>query len=292
LARIDTGDTAFMLVSSALVPLTTFGLGFFYGGLARKNNVLTMMTRSFVSLGLVTAIWVVVGYSLAFGPDRGGFIVGLDFAGLRGVGSAPSFAPPAAGSTIPHSTSMVLQLMFAIITPALITGAFADRKRFSRWMHFVALCLLVICVPIAHWVWGGGRSGDHHPGIRVRRSLGGDGHRDGRRVVCYLPTKLRARMKWDDSLDVWACHGVGGTIGVICTGPFADAEINGKDGLIYGGGGLSTVQIAEAGIVAALSFFGTCVILKLISLGGPIQVPWKAEESGLDRHEHGEAEDT
>ncbi|HLF05790.1 MAG TPA: ammonium transporter [Thermoplasmata archaeon] len=404
MVAIDTGDTAFMLICSALVMLMTFGLAFFYGGLVRKKNVLAIMMQSFVCLGLVTAIWVVVGYSLAFGGDRGGFIGGLEYAGLTGVAGDPHAVY---GPTIPHSVFMMFQLMFAIITPALITGAFADRKRFSRWLHFMAIWLLVIYIPLAHWVWGGGFLAqwgviDFAGGYVVHMSAGwsalacvfvfkprkiGNGESvaphsvpfvalgagmlwfgwfgfnagsalaanavaanafvttmlggafgllawmftnwamDGKPspsgtltgavaglatvtpasgfvapwaaiiigiaagVGCFFATKLRARMKWDDSLDVWACHGIGGTIGVICTGIFATTAVNpaGKDGLIYGGVGLFGVQVAAAAIVAVFSFVGTYLILRVIRLGGPIQVPDDGEEKGLDAHEHGEA---
>jgi Amt family ammonium transporter len=401
---INSGDTAFMLISSALVMLMTFGLAFFYGGLVRKKNVLGIMMQSFVSLGLVTAIWVIVGYSLAFGTDRGGLIGGPEFFGLNGVGADPH---PVYGPTIPHSVFMMFQLMFAIITPALITGAFADRKRFSRWLHFMAIWLIVIYIPLAHWIWGGGFLAqwgviDFAGGYVVHMSAGwsalacvfvfkprkvGNGESvaphsvpfvglgagmlwfgwfgfnagsalaanavaanafvttmiggafgllawmfmswsvDGKPsasgtltgavaglatvtpasgfvapwaaivigiaagVGCFFAAKLRARMKWDDSLDVWACHGVGGTIGVVCTGLFATTAVNpaGKDGLIYGGVGLFGVQLAAAALVAIFSFAGTYLILRIIRLGGPIQVPEDGEEKGLDHHEHGEA---
>src|SRR5436309_2667399 len=158
---IDTGDTAFMLVSTALVMLMTVGLAFFYGGLVRRKNVLAIMMQSFAAFGVVTAVWVLVGYSFVFGDDRSGVIGSLQYAGLVGVGAA---AHPRYGLTIPALVFMAFQLMFAVITPALITGAFADRMRFSRYLMFIAIWILAVYVPLAHWVWGGG---DHrHPGGR------------------------------------------------------------------------------------------------------------------------------
>src|SRR5881409_230096 len=124
---IDSGDTAFMLVSTALVMLMTIGLAFFYGGFVRRKNVLAIMMQSFAAFGIVTVVWILVGYSLAFGADQGGFIGSLQYAGLTNVGGDPH--PNA--QTIPALVYMSFQLMFAIITPALITGAFADRMRFS-----------------------------------------------------------------------------------------------------------------------------------------------------------------
>jgi len=148
---IDTGDTAWVLVSSALVMLMTPGLAFFYGGLVRGKNVIGTMMHSFIVIGLVSVLWVVVGYSLAFGPDVGnGFIGNLDWFGLKDVGQEPS---DAYATTIPHLAFMVFQLMFAVITPALITGAFAERAKFSTFLVFMGLWSLVVYAPIAHWVW-------------------------------------------------------------------------------------------------------------------------------------------
>src|SRR5438552_1623605 len=330
-ALIDTGDTAFMLVSSALVMLMTAGLAFFYGGLVRSKNAVTVMMQSFVAVGVVAAVWAIVGYTLAFGNDWHGLIGGLEFVGLRGVGMDPNATYAA---TIPHELFMVFQMMFAIITPALISGAFAYRMRFSSYIAFIAIWLLLVYVPLAHWIWGGGflaRWGvlDFAGGYVVHMSAGfaalacvfvfrprtiPEGENvaphnvpfvalgagllwfgwfgfnagsalaangiaanafvttmlggsfgmlswmtinwwiDGKPsasgavtgavaglatitpasgfvapwaaavigvlagLVCYGATKFRASRRWDDALDVWACHGIGGTLGVLATG--------------------------------------------------------------------------
>src|SRR2546426_2949714 len=347
---VDSGDTAFMLVSTALVMLMTVGLAFFYGGLVRRKNILAIMMQSFAAFGVVTVVWVLVGYSFVFGEDRNGLLGSLQYAGLAGVGGAPH---PRYGPTIPALVFMAFQMMFAIITPALITGAFADRMRFSRYLTFIAVWSLAVYVPLAHWIWGGGflsQNGviDFAGGYVVHMSAGfsalasvfifrprtiSSGERvapanvpyvalgagllwfgwfgfnagsalaagalaafafvntmlggavalltwmvvnwwnDGKPSAtgaltgsiaglaaitpasgfvapwaaviigilagagCYAATKFRARRKWDDSLDVWACHGIGGTIGGIATGAFADPSLNGQAGVGYRGAG-------------------------------------------------------
>ena len=399
---VDSGDTAFMLVSTALVMLMTVGLAFFYGGLVRRKNILAIMMQSFAAFGVVTVVWVLVGYSFVFGEDRNGLLGSLQYAGLAGVGGAPH---PRYGPTIPALVFMAFQMMFAIITPALITGAFADRMRFSRYLTFIAVWSLAVYVPLAHWIWGGGflsQNGviDFAGGYVVHMSAGfsalasvfifrprtiSSGERvapanvpyvalgagllwfgwfgfnagsalaagalaafafvntmlggavalltwmvvnwwnDGKPSAtgaltgsiaglaaitpasgfvapwaaviigilagagCYAATKFRARRKWDDSLDVWACHGIGGTIGVIATGAFADPSVNGQAGLVYGGTGLFAVQVGAAVFVAAFCFAVTYAILRIMNRVSPIQVPAGAERSGLDLAEHGEA---
>jgi Amt family ammonium transporter len=152
--KIDTGDTAWMLTSSALVlAMVMPGLALFYGGLVRGKNVLGTIMHSFIILCVVSLIWILWGYSLAFGPDRGGIFGGLDWIGLNGVGGDPH---PSYGPTIPHQVFMLFQLMFAAITPALITGAFAERMRFSALLVFAILWSTLIYSPLAHWIWGGG----------------------------------------------------------------------------------------------------------------------------------------
>jgi Amt family ammonium transporter len=151
--NINTGDTAWLLASAALVMLMTPALGFFYGGLVRKKNVLATIMHSFFILCLISVQWVLWGYTLAFGPDIGGVIGGLDWLALRGVGMEPN-ADYAA--TVPHQAFMVFQMMFAIITPALITGAFAERKRFKAFVVFTLLWATLVYDPVAHWVWGVG----------------------------------------------------------------------------------------------------------------------------------------
>ena len=150
--RIDTGDTAWVLVSAALVMFMTPGLALFYGGLVRAKNVLGTVMQSLIALGVVTVLWVLVGYSLAFGSDHGLLTGGLEYVGLRGVGADPTALAP----SVPASAFMVFQMMFAVITPALITGAFAERMRFGGYLLFLGLWSLLVYVPVAHWVWGGG----------------------------------------------------------------------------------------------------------------------------------------
>lgn len=151
---VDSGDTAWVLTSTALVMLMTVpGLALFYGGLVRDKNVLGTIMQCFVILSLVSVAWVLVGYSLAFGPDKGGLIGGLEWAGLKGVGTDPH---PVYGPSLPHVVFMLFQMMFAAITPALITGAFAERMRFTALMLFSVLWSILIYAPLAHWIWGGG----------------------------------------------------------------------------------------------------------------------------------------
>jgi len=152
--KIDSGDTAWVLMSSALVLLMTApGLALFYGGMVRQKNALGTLMQSFVVLALISVQWVLWGYSLAFGPDKGGIIGGLDWLGLRGVGAAPN---PDYAATIPHQAFMLFQMMFAVITPALITGAFAERKKFSTFIVFILAWATLVYDPLAHWVWGVG----------------------------------------------------------------------------------------------------------------------------------------
>ena len=161
---MDTGNTAWILVSSALVLLMTPGLAFFYGGLARGKNAAATIMHSFMTICLVGVVWVLWGYSLAFGPDVGKFIGNLEWFGLNGV-SATEAGPYA--DTIPHQAFMVFQGMFAIITPALVTGAFAERMKFSAFVIFTVLWVTVVYAPLAHWVWGGGWLGDLFDGAAL-----------------------------------------------------------------------------------------------------------------------------
>jgi len=150
---MNTGDTAFVLVSSALVMLMTPGLALFYGGMVRGKNVLGTIMQSYIILALITLEWVLWGYSLYFGPDHGGIIGGLDWFGLKGVGMEPH---ETYGTTIPHLAFMIFQCMFAVITPALITGAFAERMKFISFLLFTVLWTTFVYNPLAHWVWGSG----------------------------------------------------------------------------------------------------------------------------------------
>ncbi len=153
---MNTGDTAFMLIATALVMLMTPGLALFYGGLVRSKNVLATIMQSFICLGLISIVWVAFGYSLAFGPDIGGFIGNLDWVGLSGVGLTPG----PYSETIPDLLFCAFQLMFAIITPALITGAFAERMKFTAFLAFTLLWSVFVYLPVCHWVWGGGWLGE------------------------------------------------------------------------------------------------------------------------------------
>jgi Amt family ammonium transporter len=149
---LDSGATAWILASTALVMLMTPGVGFFYGGLVRKKNFISMITLSFVAFALVSIQWVILGYSLAFGPDVGGFIGNLDFLGLNGIGMESGSYSPA----IPGLLYMVFQLVFATVTMAIVTSAFAERIKFSAYLVFALLWTTIVYDPLAHWVWGGG----------------------------------------------------------------------------------------------------------------------------------------
>jgi Amt family ammonium transporter len=149
---LDTGHTAFMLISAALVMVMTPGLAFFYGGMVRVKSVLNMLMMSFISLGIITILWTLFGFSLAFGTDHGGFVGGTDWLGMRHIGITQLWP----GYGIPIYVFAVFQLMFAVITPALISGALADRVKFTAWSLFITLWAIVVYFPVAHWVWGTG----------------------------------------------------------------------------------------------------------------------------------------
>jgi Amt family ammonium transporter len=148
---MNTGDTTFVIISAALVMIMTPGLALFYGGMVRNKNVLGTIMQSFIILGVISIEWVLWGYSMSFGPDHGGIIGGLDWFGLNGVGMEPSSSY---GTTVPHLAFMIFQCMFAVITPALITGAFAERMKFSAFLIFTLLWATLVYNPICHWVWG------------------------------------------------------------------------------------------------------------------------------------------
>ena len=154
---MNNGDVAWILVSSALVLLMTPGLALFYGGLARSKNAASTIMYSFMSMGIVGVVWVLWGYSLAFGPDIGKFIGDLSYLGLNGVSASE---PGPYADNMPHQAFMIFQGMFAIITPALVTGAFAERMKFSSYMVFIVLWVTIVYAPVAHWVWGGGWLGE------------------------------------------------------------------------------------------------------------------------------------
>ncbi len=150
---INTGDTAFILVSAALVLLMTPALGLFYGGMARNKNVLGTIMQSFIMIAVISIEWVIIGYSMSFGPDIGGIIGNLSMAGLKGVGTSPN---PEYAATIPQNLFMIYQCMFAVITPALITGAFAERVRFGPFLLFSLAWGILVYNPVCHWIWGQG----------------------------------------------------------------------------------------------------------------------------------------
>ncbi|HVF52292.1 MAG TPA: ammonium transporter [Actinomycetota bacterium] len=403
---MDTGDTAFVLVASALVMFMVPGLALFYGGMVRTKNVLATLMQSIFALGLVSVLWVLIGYTLAFGPDKGGLIGGLDYLGFSGVGAEPNadLAP-----TIPHSLFATFQMMFAIITPALITGAFAERIKFSGYAVFTGLWLLLIYAPVAHWVWApggwirelgaldfaGGTVVHINAGIAAlaavlvigkRRGFGKEafvphnltmtilgtgilwfgwfGFNAGSAlganglagsaflatnlgaaagacgwaiidalkekkpttlgvasggvaglvaitpaagfvgpvaaiaiglvggIVCAYAVRFKFRFGYDDSLDVVGVHMVGGIVGALLTGVFADVAFNsaGADGLLAGGGlALLGKQAIAIGVTLAFSFIASFVLLKLIDATIGLRVTEEEEIAGLDITQHSEA---
>jgi Amt family ammonium transporter len=388
---MNSGDTAFMLVATALVMFMTPGLALFYGGLVRSKNVLSTIMQSFICLGLISLTWVFFGYSLAFGPDVGGFIGNLDWALLKGVGLSPG----PYSDTIPDLLFVAFQMMFAIITPALITGAFAA----LLWSTLVYL-------PVCHWVWGGGWIGAHgaldfaggtvihinsgaaalvaaivigkrkgygkelfHPHNLSMTILGASilwigwfGFNAGSAlaageiatlaffttqvaagtaalswviaewmvqgkpttlgaasgavaglvavtpaagfvspvsaiiigliagVICYLAVLLKAKLRYDDALDVVAVHGIGGLWGALATGLLASTAWNpgGADGFFFGNPKLFAVQAYGAFATIAYSMIVTFIILKVIDVVVGLRVDEESEERGLDLAEHSE----
>jgi Amt family ammonium transporter len=402
--KIDTGDTAWMLASSALVLLMTPGLAFFYGGMVRAKNVLNMLLQSFIAMSVVTVLWVIVGYSLAF--SKGSPVIGgLAWVGLNGVGQEPyAFY----GATVPHEVYMIFQMMFAIITPALISGAIADRMKFSAYVLFISLWSLLVYSPLAHMVWGEGgflhdlgaldfaggtvvhissgfsalvlavylgkRSAGAHPDMRPHSLpltllgagllwFGWFGFNAGSAVssgglagsafvvthiaaavagltwiliewvalkqptalgfatgavaglvaitpasgfvgpmaaiviavgvafISYFAIKLKGKLGYDDALDVFGVHGIGGVWGALATGLFAQKAINsaGADGLFFGGGlGLLGKQVAGVLVAIAMAVIGTLIIGGLLKATIGLRVSREEEEMGLDVTQHGE----
>ena len=402
---IDTGDTAWLLVSSALVMLMTPGLALFYGGMVRRKNVLSTIMMSFAILALVSILWVLYGYSLSFGPDKGGIIGGLEWFGLSQVGQEPSSTY---ATTVPHLAFMIFQAMFAIITVALWTGAIVERIKFSALICFSVLWLTFVYAPVAHWVWGSGgwllklgaldfaggtvvhinagvsalalalvlgpRRGykekepmePHHiPMVVLGAALlwfGWFGFNAGsaltagglassafvatntaaaaaaftwmllswfhRRpsllgtatgavvglvaitpaagfvppwagipigavaaILSYYMMLFRARkMNVDESLDVWACHGIGGTWGALATGIFATVAVNsaGADGLLMGNASLLVKQLAAVAVVWVFSFGVSWILAKIVKSVVGFRVNEIEERVGLDISQHGE----
>jgi Amt family ammonium transporter len=397
---IDTGNTGFMLLCSSLVMLMTPGLAFFYGGLVGRKNVLAIMIQSFVSMGWTTVIWFAVGYSLCFSGDVGGVIGNLDKAFLNGVTlDSPSPLNP----TIPEIVFIAYQMMFAIITPALITGAFANRVTFKAYLAFLTFWLLLVYFPFVHMVWGGGLLAtwgvlDFAGGIVVHNIAGVAALASvlyvGRRrvadagphsiplvalgtgllwfgwygfnagsefrvdsttavaflntdvaasfaavawlvaawyfekrpsflglltgavaglatitpaagfvspvaavvigivagLVCYGAVALKNRLKWDDALDVWGVHGVGGFLGIVMLGILATTAFNphGTDGLLAGNPTFFVKQLAAVVLSSVWAFGFTWIMLSLINRVTPVRVAAGVEEMGLDAGLHGE----
>jgi ammonium transporter, Amt family len=398
---INNGDTAWLLISAALVMLMTPGLAFFYGGMVRRKNLLSTLMMSFVMLGIGGLAWILYGYSLAFGHDIGGFIGGLDFIGLKNVGQAASATY---ATTVPHLAFMTYQGMFAIITVALFTGAVVERIRFSALLVFSLLWLTLIYAPVAHWVWGGGwlaklgaldfaggsvvhinagvsalalvlllgrRKGFPHEsqepnnvpfvllgagllwfgwfGFNAGSALSSGGlaasafvatntaaaaagltwmflsWRNRKPAVLgtvtgaviglvaitpaagyvhplaaipigvvaagisyYSLQFIKTRLKLDDSLDVFACHGMGGIWGAIATGIFATASVAGFSGAVDG----NWLQVGKQAIsvvaVGGYAFLGSLVIGKLLDVTMGLRVSQVEEQVGLDIAQHGE----
>jgi Amt family ammonium transporter len=397
----DTGITGFMLLATSLVMLMTPGLAFFYGGLAGKRNILGIMIQSFVSMGITTIMWFVCGYSLCFsGDELGGIIGNLDKMFMHGV----NLNTPFPGNTkLPEFVFMAYQMMFAIITPALITGAFMNRVTFKAYLIFLVLWQLLVYYPFAHMVWGGGLLFQHGVldfagGIVVHATAGfaalasvfyvgkrrdkesppnsipliaiGTGllwfgwygfnagsaldvnavtglaflntdvaasfaaitwlviewslQRKPKFVglltgavaglatitpaagfvslpsavmigiaaggVCYLAVHLKNKMGWDDALDVWGVHGVGGALGTILLGVFASTAMNGAgaDGLVYGGSRFFLKQFLAVGLASAWGFIFTYLMLAVINMITKVRVTETDEDLGLDASLHGE----
>jgi ammonium transporter, Amt family len=398
--HLDTGNTGFMLLCSSLVMLMTPGLAFFYGGLVGRKNVLAIMIQSFVSMGWTTVIWVVVGYSLCFSGGAGGVIGNLDKAFLNGVTLT---SPAPLNNTIPEIVFIAYQMMFAIITPALITGAFANRVSFKAYMLFLTGWLLFVYFPFVHMVWGGGLLEqwgvrDFAGGIVVHNIAGVAALASviyvGRRafedrgphsvplvalgtgllwfgwygfnagsefrvdattavaflntdvaasfaaiawlvmawvfekrpsflglltgavaglatvtpaagyvspvtaiiigivsgVVCYGAVGLKNRLHWDDALDVWGVHGVGGFLGIVLLGIFATTAFNpqGADGLLAGNPTFFVKQLAAVVFSSVWAFGFTFGMLWLIDRVTTVHVTRGEEEIGLDAALHGE----
>jgi Amt family ammonium transporter len=405
-AAINSGDTTWVLISTALVMLMTPGLAFFYGGLVRRKNVLSILMQCMIVLCLISVQWVVCGYSLSFGPDVKGIIGNLSWAGLKGVGMDPN---PDYAATIPHQVFMMFQMMFAVITPALILGAFAERMKFSAFCAFVLLWATVVYDPVAHWVWGvggflrtmgaldfaggtvvhinagiaalvcalvlgkrlgakdsispphnlpfavlgaallwfgwfgfnagsalaaNGLAGNAFVVTHVAAAVAGltwavlDWVFNGRptvlgvitgmvgglvaitpaagfvnvggalgigigvSIICYLfVSYVKVKFGYDDSLDAFGVHGVGGIWGALATGLWATKTVNGAgaDGLLYGNPGLLLIQLKAVVVTVVYSLVVSYVLLKIIDKLIGLRVSDQEERIGLDLTQHREA---
>jgi Amt family ammonium transporter len=410
-ATVDTGDTSWVLISSALVMLMTPGLAFFYGGLVRRKNYLNVLMQCMIILAVLTIQWVVCGYSLSFAPG-GKFLGGFDWVMLKGVGLEPN-ADYAA--TIPHQAFMVFQMMFAIITPALIIGAFAERMKFSAFLVFTVLWATLVYDPICHWVWGVGglmrdmswiglpgfaldfaggtvvhinagiaalvtaivigkrKSVEKHPipphslpfsvlgaallwfgwfGFNAGSALGANGLAVNAFVVTHVaaaaaaltwalidwrihgaPTMLgtisgavaglvaitpaagfvdvtgaliigvlvsvfcfmavsylKPKFGYDDSLDAFGVHGIGGLWGALATGLFATKAVNsaGADGLFFGNPKQLLIQAIACAVTLVYTFIVTWILYKVVDAVIGIRVTEKEEAMGLDITQHNE----
>ena len=396
----DTGTTGFMLIATALVMLMTPGLAFFYGGLARRKNVVGMMAQSFVSLGITAVMWFICGYSLCFSGGDGGIIGDLNKAFMRGVDVNTPFT---ANPKIPEMVFVAYQLMFAVITPALISGAFTSRVKPIAYLVFLVLWQLLVYYPLVHMVWGGGwlakwgvldfaggtvvhgtagaaalasviyigrrRDTESRPnsipliaigagllwfgwfGFNAGSELNVDGVtaqafvntnfaaafaglswlavdwiKFGKPrfvgfmtgavaglttvtpasgfvslpsaviigvasgIVCYLACALKNKMKWDDALDVWGIHGVGGALGMVLLGVFASKLVNaaGADGLTNGGTLFFAKECIAAAAAAIWGFAATYMMLAVISMTTRVRVT-AAEEAAGDASIMGES---
>ena len=396
---LDTGSTGFMLLACSLVMLMTPGLAFFYGGLATKRNILGIMIQSFVSLGWTTVLWVFFGYSLCFSGGAGGVIGNLDKAFLYGVGMNSMYT----NGKIPEMVFVAYQMMFAIITPALITGAFVNRVTFKAYMIFLTLWQIFVYYPFVHMIWGGGLlahwgiidfaggivvhaiagfaalASVFYIGARTDRNstpnsiplvaigsgllwFGWYGFNAGSEVavdkvtalaflntdiaasfatiawmfvewskerkpkfvglltgsiaglatitpcagyvplwaspiigtiagiVCYIAVQWKNKMHWDDALDVWGVHGVGGVLGTVLLGVFASTAVNGggADGLWFGGSVFFLKEVVAVVGASLYAFVFTYVMLKLIDLVTNVRVAEHEEKAGLDMSLHGE----
>jgi len=400
---IDTGSTGFMLLATSLVMLMTPALAFFYGGLATKRNILGIMIQSFVSLGWTTVLWVTFGYSLCFSGGEGGLMGNLDKAFLAGIGMDSLYA---GNHKIPEMVFIAYQMMFAIITPALITGAFVNRVSFKAYMIFLTVWQILVYYPFVHMVWGGGLLAewgvlDFAGGIVVHATAGfaalasvfyvgkrvnknstpnsiplvaiGSGllwfgwygfnagselqvdgvtslaflntdiaasfatvawlaiewFREGKPkllglltgsiaglatitpcagfvpiwaspiigvaagAACYMAVQWKNKMQWDDALDVWGVHGVGGFIGTILLGVFAYAGTNvvtgqAYSGLIYGDVSFFMKQLITVVAASAYAFIFTYIMLIIINYFTKVRVSEDDEMIGLDTALHGE----
>ena len=401
---VSPGDTAFVLISAALVMLMTPGLALFYGGMVRSKNVMSTIMQSFILIGVVSIQWALWGYSLAFGPGGGGFIGGLAWVGLRGVGLDPN---PDYAATIPHQAFMIYQAMFAVITPALITGAFAERIKFGGFLLFTVCWSTLVYDVVAHWVWGnggwlrqmgaldfaGGTVVHISSGVSAlacalligrRRGYGRDQilphnltmtvlgagilwfgwfgfnagsalssgrlatsafvvthtaaaaaalvwmivdwlHKGkptvlgaasgavaglvaitpasgfvgpmssiaigaGASLICYLAVEIKTKAGYDDSLDAFGVHGVGGTWGALATGLFASKLVNeaGNNGLFFGNPSQLGIQALGVLATAVYSFVVTFILFKIIQPIAGMRVEPEDEITGLDLTQHGE----